>query len=75
LCLDGIVVSSNPFLSKEILEGLAQKEIHPTRIDAEEIKKMGIVMHIFDLTNTVKPLRHNPQKLAKALIDILRHKA
>lgn len=69
LKVDMVLVNNRP-PSEEQLAALLQKGITPTEYDARETLAMGVNVVLRDVMNVDKPIRHDPQKTAKAVMDI-----
>ena len=70
LKVDMVLVNNRP-PTEEQLAAMREKGISPTEYDAAETQAMGVEIVLRDVVNTEKPIRHDPQKTAKALMDIL----
>jgi len=69
LRLDYILIN-NYHPSPPRLEALAQKGVRLTEYDAEEVATFGARVMLRDLIDVDQPMRHDPRKLAKALMEI-----
>ncbi len=64
-----VLVNNRP-PSEEQLAQMAEKGVAPTEIDARETLAMGVDTVLRDVVNTEKFIRHDPQKTARAIMDI-----
>lgn len=69
LKIDVALVNNRP-PTEEQLAKMAEKGIAPTGYDAREVAAMGVETVVRDVVNSENAIRHDPQKLAKAVMDI-----
>ena len=70
LKIDMVLVNNRP-PTEEQLEAMREKGITPTEYDAAETQATGVEIVLRDVVNTDNPIRHDPKKTAKAIMDIL----
>ncbi len=69
LKVDLVLVNNRP-PSEEQLARLAEKGIAPTNYDAKETLALGVDTVLRDVVNIDNPIRHDPKKVAQAVMDI-----
>ncbi len=69
LRVDIALVNNRP-PAPEQLEKMLAKGVAPTEYDVRETRDMGIEIILRDVVNTDNPIRHDPQKTGKAIMDI-----
>lgn len=70
LRVDFVLVNNRP-PTPDQAAAMAEKGITPTEYDAREVEELGIRIILRDVVNLENPIRHDPQKTAKAIMDIL----
>lgn len=70
LKLDMVLVNNRPPTPDQVAS-MAEKGITPTEFDAQEVEKLGVQVILRDVVNLDNPIRHDPPKTAKAIVDIL----
>ncbi len=65
-----MVLVNNRSPGEEQLARLAEKGVTPTEYDAKETQAMGVTPILRDVINLDNPVRHDPKKTAKAVMDI-----
>ena len=73
--IDYIVVSDVTNASEELLAKYRAAKAEPVRIDIEKIAALGVKVVRADLSAASDFLRHDPDKLARCVLDIVKHKA
>jgi len=68
--IDYIIVN-NVTPSKEILSKYKQQSAYPVTVDADNIKEMGIAVVEDNVIDVRDYVRHNPNRLAKVIEDII----
>ncbi|MDR1518981.1 MAG: uridine diphosphate-N-acetylglucosamine-binding protein YvcK [Planctomycetota bacterium] len=69
LRIDLALVNNRP-PGPDRLAAMAEKGVSPTDCDAREIQSFGVEAALRDVVNIDNPIRHDPAKTAKALMDI-----
>jgi uncharacterized cofD-like protein len=59
----------------EFLEKYRQQDAHPVVADAEKVEEMGFTVIKDDLLSTKDYVRHDSQKLAKIIVDLIEEKS
>ncbi len=70
LVVDMVLVNNRP-PTEDQLARMSYKGIAPTKYDARETQAMGVTTILKDVIDTENPIRHDPKKTAKAIMDIL----
>ncbi|MCC8116541.1 MAG: uridine diphosphate-N-acetylglucosamine-binding protein YvcK [Planctomycetes bacterium] len=70
LVVDMVLVNNRP-PTEDQLARMSDKGIAPTEYDARETQAMGVTTVLKDVIDTDNPIRHDPKKTAKAIMDIL----
>lgn len=73
--IDYIVVSDVTNASEELLAKYKAARAEPVRIDIEKIAALGVRVVRADLSAASDFLRHDPDKLARCVLDIVKQKA
>lgn len=73
--IDYIVVSDVTNASEELLAKYRAAKAEPVKIDIERIAALGVKVVRADLSAASDFLRHDPDKLARCVLDIVRQKA
>ncbi|MDR1534600.1 MAG: uridine diphosphate-N-acetylglucosamine-binding protein YvcK [Planctomycetota bacterium] len=71
LKIDIALVNNRP-PGPEQLAALAEKGVNPTECDAREIQALGVRPVLADVIDLDNPVRHDPAKTARALLEIFR---
>lgn len=69
LRVDTVLINNRP-PTPEQLAHMAEKGVAPTEYDAKETLGMGVDTVLRDVMDTEKPIRHDPKKTAKAIMEI-----
>ena len=69
LKIDAVLVNSRP-PGPEGLAALAEKGVEPVEYDAEAALALGAKTVLRDVINVDNPIRHDPAKTAKAVMDV-----
>ena len=69
LKIDIALVNNRP-PSQEQLAKMAEKGIAPTEYDVQETGEMDVEVVLSDVVNTDNPIRHDPKKTGKAIMEI-----
>ena len=59
----------------EFIENYKREGAHPVIVDAEKVEEMGFFAIKHDLVNTQDYVRHDSQKLAKIIVDLIEEKS
>ncbi|MFH0731536.1 MAG: YvcK family protein [Candidatus Omnitrophota bacterium] len=65
------VIVNNAGVPKELLAKYQEKQAYPVEPDAENIRAMGITPIEDNVIDARDYVRHNPNRLAKAIVDII----
>lgn len=69
--LTKVLVNRNNQVSANLLDRYKQEKAFPVKIDRKNCERFGVDLIIKSLASAGQLLRHDPQKLAKAVISIL----
>ncbi len=70
LKIDMVLVNNRPPTEEQLL-AMREKGTAPTEYDARETLETGVETVLRDVVNVENPIRHDPRKTAKAIMDIL----
>lgn len=70
LKVDMVLVNNRPPTPDQLVT-MSEKRVSPTEFDAQEVEKLGIQIVLRDVVNLDNPIRHDPPKTAKAIMEIL----
>ena len=68
--IDFMLVNSHP-ISEEMKRYYAEKGAFPVKIDEEEVNKLGIGLMKADIINESDVIRHDPDKLCRAVMKMI----
>ncbi len=71
--IDYIIVSDIENATEELLERYKAQKAHPVKLDVEKLSSFGVKVVHADLTSYSDFLRHDPQKLANCVINIIKN--
>ncbi|MCC8191411.1 MAG: 2-phospho-L-lactate transferase CofD family protein, partial [Planctomycetes bacterium] len=69
LTIDMVLVNNRP-PTEDQLARMAEMGVAPTEYDARETLAMGVETVLRDVVNMDNPVRHDPKKVAAAIMDI-----
>lgn len=67
-----VCVANNAAISESLLEPYRLEGVEPLHLAREEIECMGIAVEEYPLAAGVRYIRHDPDALARALLEVLR---
>ena len=67
-----VCVANNAAISESLLEPYRLEGVEPLHLARQEIECMGIAVEEYPLAAGVRYIRHDPDALAKALLEVLR---
>lgn len=70
LRVDLVLVNNRPPTPDQVVR-MAEKGVGPTEFDAREVEGLGVRVVLRDVVNLDNPIRHDPPKTAKAIVEIL----
>ena len=68
--VDGVLVNGRP-IPERVLNSYAAAGSFPTRWDFDRVAQWGVWVHEADLAASGDKVRHHPQRLGRALLDLL----
>jgi len=69
--LKKVLVNNYWHVPKSLLARYHQEKSYPVNYDPENCQRLGVEIVLFPLASTGQLLRHNPKKLAKAVLNLL----
>lgn len=67
-----VCVANNTVVSEKFLKPYLDEGVEQIRLQKERIERLGIAVREFDLCTDGRYIRHNPDKLARALLAVYR---
>lgn len=72
--VDGVLVNSRPF-PERVLARYRAAGSFPTRLDFDRVAQWGVWIHEADVLTPGEKVRHHPQRLGRALLELLDREA
>jgi len=69
--LKKVLVNNYWRVPKSLLARYYQEKSYPVKYDAQKFQKLGVEIVLLPLASTGQLLRHNPAKLAKAIVNLI----